>query len=53
MKLLSGVLIILSDGTKAIIDLIVTGTYAKDQLAGELDTIIRKLVVFRTNNFIL
>lgn len=52
MKLLSKVLVILSDGTRAIIDLITSGTYDKDQLAGELDIIIRKLVVFRTNNFI-
>ncbi len=52
MRLLSGVLVILSDGTRAVIDLILSGTYEKDQLAGELDIIIRKLVLFRTNNFI-
>ena len=53
MKLLSGLLIILSDGTRAIIDLITSGTYAKDQVAGELDLIIRKLVAFRANNFMM
>ena len=53
MKLLSGVFIILSDGTRAIVNLIVSGTYEKDELACELDIIIRKLVQFRTNNFIL
>ncbi len=52
MRLLSGLLVILSDGTRAVIDLILSGTYEKDQLAGELDIIIRKLVLFRTNNFI-
>ncbi len=53
MRLLSGLLVILSDGTRAVIDLILSGTYEKDQLAGELDIIIRKLVLFRTNNFII
>ena len=52
MKLLSELLIILSDGTRAVIDLCVTGTFNKDGLLWELNLLINKLVAFRSNNFV-